>query len=81
MCAEKLKRLAEGQSLYKGTLEKMIRDAMHQSVIYKEHARLNQVVSNSLMARLEAQKAIRDNTVGWTKHNRLMGAQYQNDTI
>ncbi|KAD6118703.1 hypothetical protein E3N88_09974 [Mikania micrantha] len=60
--AEKSRRLAEAQSSYKGMLEKMIRDAMHQSVIYKEQARLNQAASNSLMARLEAQKAMCDSS-------------------
>ncbi|KAJ7962913.1 Trichohyalin [Quillaja saponaria] len=58
--AEKYRRLAEAQSSYRNMLEKMIRDAMHQSVIYKEQVRLNQAASNALMARLEAQKAICD---------------------
>ncbi|KAM5578897.1 hypothetical protein ABKV19_008952 [Rosa sericea] len=58
--AEKCRRLAEAQSSYKTTLEKMIRDAMHQSVLYKEQLRLNQAASNALMARLEAQKAMCD---------------------
>ncbi|XP_050136050.1 uncharacterized protein LOC126611712 [Malus sylvestris] len=58
--AEKCRRLAEAQSSYRTTLEKMIRDAMHQSVIYKEQLRLNQAASSALMARLEAQKAICD---------------------
>ncbi|KAF9613403.1 hypothetical protein IFM89_008233 [Coptis chinensis] len=58
--AEKSRRLAEAQSSYKGLLEKMIRDAMHQSVIYKEQLRLNQAATSALMARLEAQKAICD---------------------
>ncbi|XP_030464541.1 uncharacterized protein LOC115684007 [Syzygium oleosum] len=58
--AEKCRRLAEAQSSYRTMLEKMIRDAMHQSVIYKEQVRLNQAASNALMARLEAQKAICD---------------------
>ncbi|KGN58139.1 titin homolog [Cucumis sativus] len=56
--AEKCRRLAEAQSSHKTMLEKMIRDTMHQSVIYKEQLRLNQAASNALMARLEAQKAI-----------------------
>lgn len=60
--AEKCRRLAEAQSSYKGMLEKMIRDAMHQSVIYKEQVRLNQAASNALMARLESQKAICDSS-------------------
>ncbi|KAL0010569.1 hypothetical protein SO802_005677 [Lithocarpus litseifolius] len=58
--AEKCRRLAEAQHSYRTMLEKMIRDAMHQSVIYKEQLRLNQAASNALMARLEAQKAICD---------------------
>ncbi|CAH2041873.1 unnamed protein product, partial [Thlaspi arvense] len=58
--AEKCRRLAEAQSSYRTMLEKMIRDAMHQSVIYKEQVRLNQAAANALMARLEAQKAICD---------------------
>ncbi|RVW77084.1 hypothetical protein CK203_047769 [Vitis vinifera] len=58
--AEKCRRLAEAQSSYRIMLEKMIRDAMHQSVIYKEQVRLNQAATNALMARLEAQKAICD---------------------
>ncbi|OVA06542.1 hypothetical protein BVC80_1739g26 [Macleaya cordata] len=60
--AEKCRRLAEAQSSYKSLLEKMIRDAMHQSVIYKEQARLNQAATSALMARLEAQKAICDSS-------------------
>ncbi|OAY52888.1 uncharacterized protein LOC110613216 [Manihot esculenta] len=60
--AEKCRRLAEAQSSYRTMLEKMIRDAMHQSVIYKEQVRLNQAATNALMARLEAQKAICDSS-------------------
>ncbi|WCJ40640.1 hypothetical protein M5689_021552 [Euphorbia peplus] len=59
--AEKCRRLAEAQTSYRTMLEKMIRDAMHQSVIYKEQARLNQAAASALMARLEAQKAMCDN--------------------
>ncbi|KAB2094136.1 hypothetical protein ES319_A02G135600v1 [Gossypium barbadense] len=58
--AEKCRRLAEAQSSYRTVLEKMIRDAMHQSVVYKEQVRLNQAAANALTARLEAQKAICD---------------------
>ncbi|RDX90600.1 hypothetical protein CR513_27512 [Mucuna pruriens] len=58
--AEKCRRLAEAQSSYRTMLEKMIRDTMHQSVIYKEQVRLNQAATNALMARLEAQRAICD---------------------
>ncbi|KAK6914948.1 hypothetical protein RJ641_020065 [Dillenia turbinata] len=60
--AEKCRKLAEAQSSYRSMLEKMIRDAMHQSVIYKEQVRLNQAATNALMARLEAQKAICDSS-------------------
>ncbi|KAJ4958098.1 hypothetical protein NE237_025209 [Protea cynaroides] len=60
--AEKNRRLAEAQSSYRATLEKMIRDAMHQSVVYKEQIRLNHAAANALMARLEAQKAICDSS-------------------
>ncbi|XP_014498770.1 myosin-2 [Vigna radiata var. radiata] len=58
--AEKCRRLAEAQSSYRIMLEKMIRDTMHQSVIYKEQVRLNLAATNALMARLEAQRAICD---------------------
>ncbi|KAL2332428.1 hypothetical protein Fmac_020009 [Flemingia macrophylla] len=58
--AEKCRRLAEAQSSYRTMLEKMIRDTMHQSVIYKEQVRLNQAATHALMARLEAQRAICD---------------------
>uniref|UniRef100_A0A803LN79 Uncharacterized protein n=1 Tax=Chenopodium quinoa TaxID=63459 RepID=A0A803LN79_CHEQI len=56
--AEKCRRVAEAQSSYRTMLEKMIRNAMHQSVVYKEQLRLNQAATNTLMARLEAQMAI-----------------------
>ncbi|CAI9786021.1 unnamed protein product [Fraxinus pennsylvanica] len=56
--AEKCRRLAEAQTSYRAMLEKMIRDAMHQSVVYKEQVRLNQATTSALLARLEAQKAI-----------------------
>ncbi|THF94102.1 uncharacterized protein LOC114321313 [Camellia sinensis] len=60
--AEKCRRLAEAQCSYRAMLEKMIRDAMHQSVVYKEQVRLNHAATNALMARLEAQKAICDSS-------------------
>ncbi|KAG9459407.1 hypothetical protein H6P81_003915 [Aristolochia fimbriata] len=60
--SEKCRRLAEAQSSYKASLEKMIRDAMHQSVVYKEQIRLTQAANNTLAARLEAQKAICDSS-------------------
>ncbi|KAM7483690.1 hypothetical protein LguiB_008273 [Lonicera macranthoides] len=59
---EKCRKLAEAQSSYRAMLEKMIRDAMHQSVIYKQQMRLNEAASSALMARLEAQKAICDSS-------------------
>ncbi|KAL1292816.1 hypothetical protein HN51_053375 [Arachis hypogaea] len=58
--AEKCRRLAEAQCSYRTMLEKMIRDTMHQTVMYKEQIRLNQAASTALMARLEAQKEICD---------------------
>uniref|UniRef100_A0A7N1A8W3 Uncharacterized protein n=1 Tax=Kalanchoe fedtschenkoi TaxID=63787 RepID=A0A7N1A8W3_KALFE len=60
--AEKHRRLAEAQSSYRTILEKMVRDAMHQSVVYKEQVRLNLAATNALTARLEAQKAICDDS-------------------
>ncbi|KAL8138806.1 hypothetical protein V2J09_004807 [Rumex salicifolius] len=57
---EKCRRLADSQSSYRAMLEKMIRDALHQSVVYKEQVRLNQAAASALTARLEAQKAICD---------------------
>ncbi|XP_047316944.1 eukaryotic translation initiation factor 5B-like [Impatiens glandulifera] len=60
--AEKCRKVAEAQSSYRIMLEKMIREAMHQSVVYKEQMRLNQAASSALMARLEAQKAICDSS-------------------
>ncbi|PKA64544.1 hypothetical protein AXF42_Ash007289 [Apostasia shenzhenica] len=59
---EKCRRLSETQASYRALLEKMIRDAMHKSVVYKEQLRLNQVASSALMARLEAQRAICDSS-------------------
>ncbi|XP_031487265.1 uncharacterized protein LOC116255543 [Nymphaea colorata] len=59
---EKCRQVSEAQSSYRGLLEKMIRDAMHQNVVYKEQVRLNQAATASLMARLEAQKAICDSS-------------------
>ncbi|CAA6672701.1 unnamed protein product [Spirodela intermedia] len=57
---EKCRRLAEAQASYRSQLERMIRDAMHQCVVYKEQARLNQAACSALAARLEAQKAMCD---------------------
>jgi len=55
-CIEKQRRWAETQSSYRLCLERMIRDTMHQSISYKEQARLNQAACNALMARLDCQK-------------------------
>ncbi|XP_020269724.1 myosin-3 [Asparagus officinalis] len=63
---EKCRRLSEAQASYRALLEKMIRDAMHQSVVYKEQLRLNQAATSALMARLEAQRAMCD-----TSENKL----------
>ncbi|CAK9190991.1 unnamed protein product [Sphagnum troendelagicum] len=57
---EKQRRWAETQSSYRLCWEQMIRDTMHQSLAYKEQARLNQAACNALMARLDCQKAICD---------------------
>ncbi|XP_072964960.1 uncharacterized protein [Typha angustifolia] len=73
---EKCRRLAEAQSSYKTLLEKMIRDAMHQSVVYKEQVRLNQAATSTLMARLEAQRAICDSS-----ENELRRKYRQRDDI
>ncbi|CAN6442056.1 unnamed protein product [Victoria cruziana] len=59
---EKCRQLSEAQSSYRSLLEKMIRDAMHQNVVYKEQVRLNHAATAALMARLEAQKAICDSS-------------------
>ncbi|KAG0583524.1 hypothetical protein KC19_3G143800 [Ceratodon purpureus] len=53
---EKQRRWAETQSSYRLCLERMIRDTMHQSISYKEQARLNQAACNALLARLDCQK-------------------------
>lgn len=58
--SEKQRRVSETQSSYKQCVEKMIRETMHQNVVYKEQARLNQAASNALMARLESLKADAD---------------------
>ncbi|KAH9544259.1 hypothetical protein CY35_13G109300 [Sphagnum magellanicum] len=57
---EKHRRWAETQSSYRLCLERMIRDIMHQSMAYKEQARLNQAACNALMARLDCQKVTCD---------------------
>ncbi|KAG0604219.1 hypothetical protein M758_10G154000 [Ceratodon purpureus] len=55
---EKQRRWAETQSSYRLCLERMIRDTMHQSISYKEQARLNQSACNALKARLDCQKVV-----------------------
>ncbi|MCO5569873.1 hypothetical protein L7F22_023587 [Adiantum nelumboides] len=57
---EKQRKWAETQSQYRQCLEKMIRDTMHQCVLHKEQARLNQAACNALLARLESQKSACD---------------------
>ncbi|MCO5601932.1 hypothetical protein L7F22_056058 [Adiantum nelumboides] len=57
---EKQRRWSETQSQYRLCLEKMIRDTLHQCVVYKEQARLNQAACNALLARLESQKSACD---------------------
>lgn len=58
--SEKQRRVSDTQSSYKQCVEKMIRDTMHQNVVYKEQSRLNQAACNALMARLESLKADAD---------------------
>jgi hypothetical protein len=58
--SEKQRRVSETQSSYKQCVEKMIRETMHQNVVYKEQARLNQAACFALMARLESLKADAD---------------------
>ncbi|KAH7435673.1 hypothetical protein KP509_06G074700 [Ceratopteris richardii] len=57
---EKQRQWLETQSQYRLCLEKMIRDTLHQCVVYKEQARLNQAACNALLARLESQKSACD---------------------
>ncbi|KAL0915341.1 hypothetical protein M5K25_015753 [Dendrobium thyrsiflorum] len=57
---EKCRQLSEAQASYHSLLEKMMNDAMHQSIVYKEQLRVNQAISNTIMARLEAQRTGRD---------------------
>ncbi|KAK8962902.1 hypothetical protein KSP40_PGU014470 [Platanthera guangdongensis] len=59
---ERCRRLSEAQAAYRSLLEKMIRDVMHQTTVYKEQLRLNQAASSALMARLEAHRASCDST-------------------
>ncbi|XP_010537958.1 PREDICTED: uncharacterized protein LOC104812485 [Tarenaya hassleriana] len=58
--AEKCRRVAEEQCSYRNAIEKMIRDAMHQSVVYKEQVSLNHAATMVLKTRLDAQKAMCD---------------------
>ncbi|KAG0621493.1 hypothetical protein M758_3G024700 [Ceratodon purpureus] len=54
---EKQRKLAESQSSYRLCLERVLRDTMHQTMSYKEQARLTQEACNVLIARLDCQKA------------------------
>ncbi|KAJ7558543.1 hypothetical protein O6H91_04G045200 [Diphasiastrum complanatum] len=51
---EKQQQWNETQASYRLCLERMVHETMHQSVIYKEEARLNQAACNSLMAQLDS---------------------------
>lgn len=57
---EKQRQWSETQSQYRLCLEKMIRDTLHQCVVYKEQARLNQAACNALLARLDSQRSACD---------------------
>ncbi|XP_002973051.2 uncharacterized protein LOC9637498 [Selaginella moellendorffii] len=52
---EKQRQWNETQASYRICLERMIQETMHQSVVYKEESRLNEIACNSLMAQLESQ--------------------------
>lgn len=54
---EKQRKLAESQSSYRLCLERVLRDTMHQTMTYKEQARLTQEACNVLIARLDCHKA------------------------
>lgn len=53
---EKQRKLAESQSSYRLCLERVLRDTMHQTMAYKEQARLTQEACNVLTSRLDSQK-------------------------
>ncbi|KAJ1392156.1 hypothetical protein SESBI_36032 [Sesbania bispinosa] len=78
--AEKYRRLAEAQCSYRTMIEKMIRDTMHQSVIYKEQVRLNQAAITALMARHEAQKEICDAAEKELHKKSLVALEEENST-
>ncbi|KAJ7517096.1 hypothetical protein O6H91_21G010600 [Diphasiastrum complanatum] len=52
---EKERQWAETQASYRLCLERMIRDTIHQSAVYKEQAKLNQAACNALAAQLKTQ--------------------------
>ncbi|KAG0599265.1 hypothetical protein M758_12G138900 [Ceratodon purpureus] len=54
---EKQRKWAESQSSYRLCLERVLRDTMHQTITYKEQARLTREACNVLIARLDSQKA------------------------
>ncbi|KAH7414599.1 hypothetical protein KP509_14G001300 [Ceratopteris richardii] len=55
---EKQRRWCKAQSEYRDCLDKMMKDTLHQCVLYKEQARLNQAACNALVARLESQRSV-----------------------
>lgn len=54
---EKQRKWAESQSSYRLCLERVLRDTMHQTMSYKEQARLTREACNVLIACLDSQKA------------------------
>jgi len=81
---EKHRRWAETQSSYRLCLERMIRDIMHQSMAYKEQARLNQAACNALMAHLDCQKvtcdAVEKDLLQCNSHREALAATLSSDT-
>ncbi|XP_024363029.1 uncharacterized protein [Physcomitrium patens] len=54
---EKQRKLAESQTSYRLCLERVLRDTMHQTLSYKEQARLTREACNVLIARIDSEKA------------------------
>ncbi|XP_020577981.1 uncharacterized protein LOC110023095 [Phalaenopsis equestris] len=54
---EKFRHLSEIQAYYRSLLENMIRDAMHEAIFYKKDTAQNEAALQTLLARLEAQRA------------------------
>ncbi|KAH7387079.1 hypothetical protein KP509_16G004100 [Ceratopteris richardii] len=53
---EKQHHWSESQSHYRQCLERIIRDTLHQSSVYKEKSRLNQAACTALLARIRSHR-------------------------